>query len=222
MFVGMTLVRLIGMVLSMFNLTIADGFLRSSLLGPSVLFGTEWNTSITKSQRVRAGIPSMRKPASKERTSDSVELCEAEVCFLHIQLVGTNVWLPKIHRIPPEVDFETSKSQQSLSIEIIPIYNAVLYFPHGNAVCHHSCYECNKSSEPSVCHKLSSILWQLVPVCLQTKECQVYQYVTNTSIWENFESILMAILQQIPILLRYIDGHQGMELRLCKAAELFC
>ena len=26
--------------------------------------------------------------------SDSVELCETEVCFLHIQLVGTNVWLP--------------------------------------------------------------------------------------------------------------------------------
>ena len=24
-------------------------------------------------------------------TSDSVELCETEVCFLHIQLIGTNV-----------------------------------------------------------------------------------------------------------------------------------
>ena len=33
-----------------------------SLLGPSVLFGKEWNTSITKSQRSRAGIPSMRFP----------------------------------------------------------------------------------------------------------------------------------------------------------------
>ena len=28
--------------------------------------------------------------------SDSVELCETEVCFLNIQLIGTNVWLPKI------------------------------------------------------------------------------------------------------------------------------
>ena len=27
----------------------------------------------------------------KEMISDSVELCETEVCFLHIQLVGTNV-----------------------------------------------------------------------------------------------------------------------------------
>ena len=29
--------------------------------------------------------------------SDSVELCETEICFLHIQLIGTNVWLPKTH-----------------------------------------------------------------------------------------------------------------------------
>ena len=41
MFVGMTLVCLIGMGLCMFDLTIADGFHRSSLLGPSVSFGSE-------------------------------------------------------------------------------------------------------------------------------------------------------------------------------------
>ena len=59
----------------MFDLTtIADGFPRSSLLGPFVLFGSERNTSITKSQRVRAGIPSMRKPASREMISASAEL----------------------------------------------------------------------------------------------------------------------------------------------------
>ena len=40
-FVGMTLVCLIGMVLCMFDLTTADGYPRGSLLGPSVLFGTE-------------------------------------------------------------------------------------------------------------------------------------------------------------------------------------
>ena len=61
-----------------------------------VWFCKEWNTSITKSQRSRASIPSMRKPASKE--------------FLHIQLVGTNVWLPKMHRSPLDLDFESSKS----------------------------------------------------------------------------------------------------------------
>ena len=38
----------------------------------------------------------MREPASREIISASVELCETEVCFLHIQLIGTNVWLPKM------------------------------------------------------------------------------------------------------------------------------
>ena len=75
----------------MFDLTIADGFPRSCLLCPSVLFGAERNASITKSQRVRAGIPSMRKPASREMISASVELCETEVCFLQIQLISTKV-----------------------------------------------------------------------------------------------------------------------------------
>ena len=42
--------------------------------------------------------------------SDSVELWETDVCFLHIQLIGTNVWLPKTHNVPPEVDFESSRS----------------------------------------------------------------------------------------------------------------
>ena len=41
MFVRMTLVCLIGMELCMFGLRTANGFHRSSLLGPSVLFGSE-------------------------------------------------------------------------------------------------------------------------------------------------------------------------------------
>ena len=41
MSVGMTLVYLIGMELCMFGLATADGFLHGSLLGPSVLSGTE-------------------------------------------------------------------------------------------------------------------------------------------------------------------------------------
>ena len=49
-------------------------------------------------------------PASKDMISDSVELCETVVCFLHIQLIGTNVWLPKMHNVPPDVDFESSRS----------------------------------------------------------------------------------------------------------------
>ena len=48
-------------------------------------------TETIRSHKSRAGIPSNLNPASKEMISDSVELCETEVCFLHIQLIGTNV-----------------------------------------------------------------------------------------------------------------------------------
>ena len=67
-------------------------------------------TETIRSQKSRAGIPSNLNPASKEMISDSVELCETEVCFFHIQLIRTNVWLPKTHNVPPEVDFESSRS----------------------------------------------------------------------------------------------------------------
>ena len=83
----------------------------------------------------------MRKHASREIISASVELCENEVCFLHIQLIGTNVRLPNLHRIPPDVDFESSKvSCKIRSLEtnlvcivvlrfhttILPVFNCVM------------------------------------------------------------------------------------------------
>ena len=67
-------------------------------------------TETIRSHKSRAGIPSNLNPTSKEMISDSIELCETEVWFLHIQLFGTNVWLPKTHNVPPEVDFESSRS----------------------------------------------------------------------------------------------------------------
>ena len=75
----------------------------------AVLF-VERNTSITTSQKSRAGNPSIRNPASNKMISDSVEMWDADVCFLHIQLMGTNVRLPKIDKTPREVDFESSRS----------------------------------------------------------------------------------------------------------------
>ena len=81
----------------------------SSLLCLAVLF-EERHTSITVSQRSRASSPSMRNPASKEMISDSVELWDTDVCFLHIQLMETSVWLLNVHKTPPEVDSESSRS----------------------------------------------------------------------------------------------------------------
>ena len=65
----------------------------------------ECNTSITISHSSTAGTPSMRKPASDAITSDSVELCETEACFLHVQLLGTNVRLPKYTKNPRSTNF---------------------------------------------------------------------------------------------------------------------
>ena len=55
------------------------------------LWFDECNTSITTSHKSRARIPSISKPASKEMISDYVELWDTDVCFLHIQIMGTNV-----------------------------------------------------------------------------------------------------------------------------------
>ena len=74
-------------------------------------FGILWvvpSTSMTKSHKSSAGKPSIRKPASNDMISDSVELWDTDVCLLHIQLMVTNVRLPKMHKIASEVDFESS------------------------------------------------------------------------------------------------------------------
>ena len=78
--------------------------------GLSVVWVMFPKTETLRSHNSRANSPSMRNPASKEMISDSVELCETAVCFLHIQLIGTNVCFPKTHNVPPEVDFESSRS----------------------------------------------------------------------------------------------------------------
>ena len=70
-----------------------------------------WRTVTIRSHGSSAGIPSILNPASKEMISDSVELCETEVCFWHIQFVGTNERLPKMHRFPPEDGFASSRSR---------------------------------------------------------------------------------------------------------------
>ena len=68
---------------------------------------------IFPSHSSRAGKPSNLSPMSNGMISDSVELWETAVCFLHIQLIGTNVWLPKTHNVPPEVDFESPAKSES-------------------------------------------------------------------------------------------------------------
>ena len=61
-----------------------NGSHRASLLW----FLFSWRTATIRSYKSSAGFPSILKRASKEMISDSVELCETEDYFLHIQLIG--------------------------------------------------------------------------------------------------------------------------------------
>ena len=136
-------------------------------------------------------------------TSDSVELCEIKVCFLHIQLTKTNVLLPKIHKTPPEVDFEC---------------NAVPSCPHDNIVDSQSCDEYRKSALSIFCH-MPELISQ---ACLLTTRCQVVQFVPSTSISRQFVSKLLTFLQRIRVLPAWIDDQSSKDLKLCEAAPPSC
>ena len=62
-----------------------------------------------------------------------MELSETEVCFLHTQVMGTNVRLPNMHRILSRSILSLQDPRQNQNSETIPICNAVLYFPPDSA-----------------------------------------------------------------------------------------
>ena len=94
------------------------------------------STSVTMSHKLRAGIPSNLGPASHELISASVLLCETAVCFLQVQLIGTNVRLPKMHDIPRDLDFLSqsghlqNRRPGGKDLACIPMQ----CFPHDNLV----------------------------------------------------------------------------------------
>ena len=97
---------------------------------------------------------------------------------------------------------------QNRSLETVPTCIVLQCSSHDNIVCIHMYDECRRSNEPSVCHKLWSILQSIVQVCSLTMEYQVFQYVPSTSISEHFEMILFDNYPLISILLLWSDGHQ--------------
>ena len=102
------------------------------------------------------------------------------------------------------------------------ISNVWQYFPHDNTVCIHKYDEYMKSIDSGVCHRLWSILWWIVRAYLLTIEYQVVQVVASRNIKEQVKSILLTILPRISILLLWNDGHQWMELILCRVVESSC
>ena len=86
------------------------------------------NTSIGVSQKLNAGIPSIRRPASNEITSAAVLLCETAVCFLHDHEIGRKVWLPNVHNTLPDEKLKSVKSP--LHPEVGLICRRLLWFHH--------------------------------------------------------------------------------------------
>ena len=111
---------------------------------------------------------------------------------------------------------------QNQSLQTVPICIVWQCFPHDNVVCSHKCDECEWSNEIIVCHMLWSILWSIVQVCSLTMEYRVFHYVPRINISEQFGRILLTILPRISILLLWNDGHQCMELIICRVVESSC
>ena len=147
------------------------------------------------SKRSRPGIPSMRKPASREINSASVELCETEVCFLHIQLMGTNV--PKCTEFQLMLTLSIQSLLQNQSLEIIQICIVVLCFLHDNGACIHMCDECRKST-------VQTFITCFGPFRDRTSKFvkyRVYQYELSIDISDQSVSKLLTILQLIQFIL---------------------
>ena len=153
---------------------------------------SETRETVTRTETIRphssrASNPSNPSPVSKEIFSDSVELWETAVCFLHIQLIGTNVWLPKMHNVPPEVDFESLRSTAKSESWNSPSLHYLAVLPTWQYCLYSHVWWKMKSIDSNVCHKPWSILWWIVRAYLLTIEYQVFQFVPNKhfrTIWE--------------------------------------
>ena len=167
-----------------FDVWFREEFPAAGLVGVLVLFNKR-NTSITTSHKSTACSPSSRNPTSNEMISDSVELWDTDVCFLHIQLIVTNVRLPKIHKIHPEVDFESSKSPAKTESWNNPIDNAQPCYPHDNEI------NLAKRLSQAWVHFVTS----LASLLTDHKKCQVSQYEPK---YRHFRTICEQIVDNSP------------------------
>ena len=113
-------------------------------------------------------------------------------------------------------------SLQSLNLEITPIDNVEPHCPHDNVGGNHSWNEGRKLIMPVVCRMLESILWQIVPVCWLTTECQVDHFVHGTCNLIQYGSKLLTIHLYFPILPFWFGDRPNKDEKLCVVAPYFC
>ena len=128
-----------------------------------------------------------------------------------------------MHIVPPEVDFEPSRSPakseswNSPSLHFLAVLPTWQYCLYSHVIMN----IWNQSIQASVTG-YGPFWWWIVQICLLTIEHQVFQYVPSTNISEQFEMILSTILPRISMLLLWNVGRQCKELILCRVVESFC
>ena len=109
-------------------------------LGCTVLL-FERKTSITMSPTSRASKPNS---SIQRNVSDSLDLCETQVCFSHIQLTSTRIDFQNYTRLLMRLISSPQSRQQNLGLVKIQVYNAVPCFPHDNTVGNRLSVECKE------------------------------------------------------------------------------
>ena len=80
-----------------------------------------------------------------------------------------------------------------------PIYTHLQRCSFDTADWNCSCCKCTELNKPSVCHRLLSISWLLLPVCWQTRECVACRCTPDKGSSGRFESKLYNILTLFPV-----------------------
>ena len=134
----------------------------------------------------------------------------------------TNVRLPKIHEIPPEVDFQNLLGLlQNLSLEKKTQPTLLSRDTHITillSVVIRVMNVWNQASWYSATCSCLPIWWLIEQVCSLIIECQAYQFVPSTSISRQFVSTPWKILQLIHVPLSWNDDHPSDDSRLCIVA----
>ena len=125
-------------------------------------------------------------------------------------------------RLLPRLILSLQGRQQSLSLGINPVDNAVPCDPHDNIIGSRLCDECVLSIDLNIFRNVESILCLLLQVCWQTIECLVSQIVRGTRNLRQFVSTLLIILPLIQVPLVWIDDYPCKVLKLYAAAPHFC
>ena len=125
--------RLMGCTVRRFSDTLScNGFLRA-YLSFCFWFDFECITVISKCQGSRTGIPSIREPVNREIISESVELWDTHVCFLHHNLLEQT----RDFRIRTMFHLKSISNRDFLqcqNLETVIIWIIGLHFPHDNII----------------------------------------------------------------------------------------